>query len=146
MLWMMDQQSEGWDPFRKLLSVSQIKAELHDLAGNSVFLFCCRSLMPCCYNLVWKVVISPFSLGALRSVQAVTQMLLLLYSALVAPSRGCWLAKHQSALLPSLAGLRAGLRELVGSPSASSPLSLCAGVNEDLINAGTLAQVPFSRL
>lgn len=35
-----------------------------------------------------------------------------------------WLAKPWSTLLPSLAGLKAGLRELVGSPSASSPLSL----------------------
>lgn len=92
--------------------------------------------------------IFPFSLGTLRSVQAVTQRLLLLVSALVASSRGCWLAKHWRALLPSPAGLKAGLRELVGSLSAFPPLSLSlsAGVNEDLINAGTLAQVPFSRL
>lgn len=92
--------------------------------------------------------ISPFSLGTLRCVQAVTQRLLLLLSAFMASSRGCWLAKLWSFLLPSLAGLKAGLRELVGSPSASSPLSLSlsAGVKEDLINAGTLAQVPFSRL
>lgn len=110
---------------------------------------CSSSAMgPLCpvLNLVWKVVISPCSLGTLRSVQAVTQRFLLLYSALMASSRGCWLAEHWSVLLPSLAGLKAGLRELVGSPSAFSPLSLCAGVNEDLINAGTLAQVPFSGL
>lgn len=68
--------------------------------------------------------ISPLFLGTLRSAQA-----LLLVSALVESS---------------LAGLKAGLRDL--SLPFPPSLSLPAGVNEDLINAGTLAQVPFSRL
>lgn len=69
-------------------------------------------------------------MGTFKSVQAVTQRLLLL-----SPAIGQRLLAGK-ALLPSLAGLKAELGELVGSPSAFFPLSLSAGVNEDLINAG----------
>lgn len=92
-------------------------------------LFYHRSFLPVLLNPVWKVVISPFFLGALRSVKAVTQRLLLPFSAIVASvaSHGdCRLAKYWSVLLPSPGGLKAGLRELMGSLSAflSLPLSL----------------------
>lgn len=47
---------------------------------------------------------------------------------------------------PSQPGWTQGWAQGAGGISLCLFLSLCAGVNEDLINAGTLAQVPFSRL
>lgn len=50
-------------------------------------------------------------------------------------------------LAPSQPGWTQGwAREAGGISLCLFPLSLSAGVKEDLINAGTLAQVPFSRL
>lgn len=147
MLWMMDWWSQGWDPVRKLQSVSQVKAQLGDFSGNPVALFCHRSFLPMLLNPVGEVVISPFFLGTLRLVKAATQRLSLPFPAVVASITlhgDCQLVKYWSAPLPTLGRPKAGLGELVGSLCLS--LSLSAGVNEDLINAGTLAQVPFSRL
>lgn len=127
MLWMMDWWSQGWDPVGKLWSVSQVKAQL-GFAGNPMALFYHRSFLPMLLNPVWKLVIYSFFLGALRCVKAVTQRLLLPFSAIVATValRGdCRLAKYWSVLLPSPGGLKAGLRELVGSLSAFLSLSLC---------------------
>lgn len=112
---------------RRLWSVSKVKAQLGDFAGNPMALFCHRSFLPVLLNLVWKVVISPFLLATLRSVKAATRRLSLPFSAVfasVASRRGCWLAKYRSALLPSLGGLKAGLGELVGSLAAFLSLSL----------------------
>lgn len=88
--------------------------------------------------------VSPFSLGTLRSVQAsasrfcpggIKQRLLAGRALERAPSQPGWTQGRAQG---------AGGISLCLFPSLS--LSLSAGVNEDLINAGTLAQVPFSRL
>lgn len=68
----MDRWSQGWDPVRKLWSVSWVRAQLGDFAGYPMALFCRRSFLSVLLNLVWKAVISPFFLGTLRSVKAVT--------------------------------------------------------------------------
>lgn len=90
--------------------------------------------------------ISPFSEGTLGCVQAVTQRFLLLCSALVAPSRGGRQSPGARSF-PAWPGSRPGSGSWWDLPlPLPLSLSLSAGGNEDLINAGTLAQVPFSRL
>lgn len=88
--------------------------------------------------------ISPLFLGTLRPVQAVTQSFLQLFPAI----EQRLLAGKAPERSPSQPGWTQGRARGAGRISLCLflSLSLCAGVNEDLINAGTLAQVPFSRL